>query len=183
MSTAVAARPTTELLTGRPEQWATDGALLFGLTPWISVLLWALHAQWLHSAGWVSLAIVPWGEILGLSLCMGAAGAVGGWLLPVVLERLRGRVPLWLIAPLVGTSATALAMGAGAVSVGLFGSEALLALVAAAAVGAVATVGWLPYTVAMVLRGPARLVLGAGVLVALPLAWELVRMLVIAWLA
>ncbi len=134
---------------GTSERWAMDGALLFGLTPLVSasVVLFSIFG-----AGVPSLAmLVPW---LTVSAALALTGGVLGAAAPVVMEPLRGRVPLSLLNVLMALLATAATMVvAGSVGAAL-GENPMNAVFYAVLIGGMTLVGWLPYTMAVVTRVP-----------------------------
>jgi hypothetical protein len=125
-----------ELVAGRPEAWARDFGLV-GLA--CGVLAPAAVAGPSLVFAFTGLAGAFYGVVLGL-------------VAPRVLERVRGRVPLPLLAgAAVGVGA---AWGAATAMLGTLGLGGLLGMVPVAATAGALVTGavFLPYTVASVMR-------------------------------
>ncbi len=161
-----------ELLVGTPSRWAVDSALFFGLAP-----LSASAAWWVPAWSWAQLGVGQFQSKLLVGLLLGSAvagvlGAAVGAAMPAALQWSRRRLPLAVLIWIVGMGACGLAsvgIAIGAMAVGQPFSE-VLGLV----VGAMATVGWLPYTVASTMRRSPRTVL-AGLLLGGPVFGLLAR--------
>lgn len=162
-------------IVGTPARWSSQAGL-FGLL--IGGLgTFALTASPSLLGGW-------WGALLpALALSVGPAvvglvgGATIGLFVPSVLDRLRGRVPLPIVAGAAGIPGAAIGAVAGYawwmsllnVFVALEIDLAATCTAIGAAVGLVAAlVWWLPFTVATVLGRSWPVTVGAGV--GLPLA-------------
>lgn len=154
-----------------------------------SPLLWALKGAQLGATAMLTLlaiAAIAVGEVpplVGVALFTVAPTVVGGAfgaVAPAVLERLRGRVPLWLLVPaqgVVGAAGGCLAALGRELLFGWHPPDRSLWLIAGALVGGVTVaIWWLPFTVATVLgrRWPVTTV--AGVLGPLSV-WATVRLL------
>lgn len=130
-------------VTGRPVSWSRDGAIVGAVTGYVgpaSVLF--------------GLSLHPW--LLACTLGFALGGAVLGAWLSAVLEQVRGRVPLPVLAVVV----PALAVGSGSLWAAFLAwmVEAPVALSMTFAVVAIAFqvgVFWFPYTMLAVL-GRAR---------------------------
>lgn len=146
---------------GSIRQWsrgaATLGALLGGLVPLSATL--ALGGG--NSLLWSVLMLAPFH--MASALVGGAAGLLAGLVEPALLDRLRGRIPLPMIALLqtiIGGLSGSAAGAAWGGALMLFVAEPALSVAGifaglGALVGAVAAlVWWLPFTVAIVLGQP-----------------------------
>jgi hypothetical protein len=147
-------------ITGSPTAWARDLALLGGGT---SLLLSMVLT------GMVSSGAFP----IWVGLASAAAGGSVGMVTPWVLDAVRGRVPLFVMALLAPVAGAVWGGGAGAVAGSIVGGEnALLGLIAGAIAGGF-QLGWwwFPYTVQTVRGGRTWLVM-LGALAMLPVvAW------------
>ncbi|MCB9687494.1 MAG: hypothetical protein H6738_04305 [Alphaproteobacteria bacterium] len=134
--------PLARRLTGDPNRWARDGALVGLLTgyvgPAVVGLGWTLSAPALIMAG----------------MCA-AGGAVLGVCVADVIERSRGRVPLSVLSvALPGLAATLAAIWAGGTAA-MTGSFVLpSALFGATFAASLVGLLWLPYTVSTALGLP-----------------------------
>lgn len=153
--TALAPHP----ITGRPTAWARDLALLGGVSSFALSMLFT--------------GMVPAGFPAAVGLVTGATGALVGLATPAALDRLRGRVSLWVLALLAPLAGAAWGGAAGAAAASLSNSAPWpLSLVAGALAGGL-QLGWfwLPYTMQTVRGGRTWPVMVAAVF-ALPfVAW------------
>jgi hypothetical protein len=142
---------------GTPLHWARQGALLGGLLPW-SVMASALVMTGL-AEGFATVASIFYLSVLGdvavvSAVAAGTGGAVG-MLQPVLLDRVRGRMSL----PAVATGQVVLGATLGAAAAAALASMSPVGwwLVSFGGMigGMAMLLGWLPFTVATVLRLPA----------------------------
>jgi hypothetical protein len=169
--TRLALRPS--YLVGSPRSWALDSAMLLAALPWMAAVALMVDAVTTFGVGVLYLFLEQVaGGVLLLSLLAAAGGAMVGAVAPRVLEGLRGRVPLPLLALLYGTVASTVMYGAGLAATAL--APAYLPMFMTpfvlAVTGLTATLVWLPYTMARVLQGPRGLVLVGASALALPLS-------------
>lgn len=128
---------------GRPHRWALDLAVGGAILPFVTLL---------------SPYGVPLPLLVSLSLTTGAAGGLLGLCTPPVLDKLRGNVPLPLLAVLAATVSSSAMLGAAWLVTGP-SDIALLWLVLGAGIG---TFLWLPYLVLTALGRPTWPVVALG---------------------
>jgi hypothetical protein len=138
---------------GLPSRWALDLGAGGAVLPFVSILGPALLL-----GGPPPQAL--WGSLLQLALATGLAGFVLGALAPLVLDKLRGNVPLPLLAWLAATVCCASMLGV----TWLVPLPAALALLWVALGAGLGTFLWLPYLMATALRQPTWPVLATGLL-------------------
>jgi hypothetical protein len=146
----IASRPA--LVTGSPWKWSVELGFAGAMVP---------VATQLGLAG----ALGPW--VVPAALAMGATSALCGLVAPLALDWFRRGVPLWLLVVLASTVGAFAGWSAGA----LVDIAPVLRLWYTAVAALVCGAGWLPYTMATVLRRPTWPVVAAGLLVALSAAW------------
>jgi hypothetical protein len=149
-----------EQLFGSSRRWARDASLVGAWTGWSgAVLMWlslgasgpveALTA--LFSVPLSAWALFATPVFLGAGVAGGIVGALLGMAAPTILDRLRGRVPLPVLAAGLPVLAAAMATGVAVVAAALLGIPAAPAIACGVATTAVQVAAfWLPYTVASV---------------------------------
>jgi hypothetical protein len=167
--TSRSSRPPARIV-GSSRSWAVDQALLLAALP--PAVLTPMTLWSASRLGWpaaLRLFVVDLGPgVLLWSLCAGVGGAVVGWGSPRLLEALRGKVPLPLLAILYASLYANVVFGTGALLLLAAGTPLLqtsmlpfFALVSGVSLG----LAWLPYTMARVVgagRGP--VLVGTGLL-------------------
>jgi hypothetical protein len=155
-------------LTGAPATWSRDWAIVGGVTGYLAPA-GAMFGATAH----------PWLVACTATFVLG--GAILGQIVPRLLERSRGRVPLTVVGVVLPPTLVLLGMlwaGLAAAWVGApVGPAAIFGAVAA---GFQVGVFWLPYTVAAVLDRPRWPVVIAACMVA-PLLGFVARV-IFAWL-
>lgn len=145
--------PTARRVTGSPRTWAVHLALMGGLTSLIASLPFA------------PVGFAPVAGVLGV-----LTGAALGWCAPDLLDRVRGRVRLSvlaLLAPVLGAVWGGV-VGAGAGAVLLDSTAVMLGLIAGSAAGAAQVAWfWFPY-VFQTVRGKAAWPVVVAAVVAAP---------------
>ncbi len=173
-----ARRPSLEVAEhrfGRSARWARDAALVGGWTGWAgAVFMWL---SLIEPGLLQSLALLASSPMSGIGLLVspifvaaGIAGAVVGGLLgvsgPTLLNELRGRVPIPMLALGLPVASAGLATAVAVLAAWAVGIPAMPAVACGIATTAVqVAVFWLPYTVASVVGTPRWPVLGVASLV------------------
>jgi hypothetical protein len=134
---------------GLPSRWALDLGAGGLLLPFVSMVGPTLG-----------------GNLLVLAAATGLVGALLGWASPFVLDKLRGQVPLPLLALLAATVSTAAMLGVTWL-VSLPSFVALLWVLQGSVLGAL----WLPYLVATVLGRPTWPVVTTGLMSSTAMSW------------
>lgn len=141
MSTTVAARPNTALdLHGSRWTWGRDLALLGFFTPMAAASLWAPWA-----------ALHPY--VLIFSTMAAATGFPLGMLGAEAMERMRGHVPIPLLAALALTASGAWGMSLGVLATWM-GAHQSVVVFGLFVPGLLSGLAWLPYTVLRVTGRP-----------------------------
>jgi hypothetical protein len=138
---------------GLPSRWALDLAAGGVMLPFVSLMGPAML-----TLGPPPMAI--WANVLALAAATGLAGGLLGLICPFVLDKLRGQVPLALLAVLAATVSTAAMLGVTWL-VTLPSAIALLWVLQGSVLGSLL---WMPYLVATVLGRPTWPVVTAGLM-------------------
>lgn len=150
-------------------RWARDGALVGGFGAWSGAALAAF-----------GLTFHPW--LVGAVATGVALGGLLGYVAPVFLQLARGRVPLPVLGVVLPFVAAAIGTSLGTLGAFAVGAPlSLCAMYGAVAAGLLASVFWLPYTIATVLELRTWPLVIAACLVS-PLAGPLTKWLFLATL-
>lgn len=146
-------------ITGPVGPWIRDGALVGLATGYIGPAAVAF--------GWT---FHPW--LLACALSFASGGALLGLAIPAALERVRGRVPLPILALLIPMLALPVGAAWAAAAAAMVGAPvALAATFGAVALAVLLGLFWFPYTVQAVLGGPRWPIVAAASVLAPPLGF------------